>query len=62
MKTIIISTHLLDEAESVCNRIIMIKKGKIVADGSLKKILSKSKSKTLEEAFFKLAGDEGEKA
>ena len=61
-KAIIISTHLLDEAEDVCNRIIMIKHGEIVADGSLKKILSKYKSKSLEDAFFKLAGDEGDLA
>ena len=61
-KTIIISTHLLDEAENVCNRIILIKKGQIVADGSLKKILTKYKSKSLEDVFFKLVGDEGENA
>ena len=28
-KTIIISTHLLDEAETICNRIVLINKGKI---------------------------------
>ena len=33
-KTIIISTHLLDEAETICNRIVLINKGKIMADGT----------------------------
>lgn len=50
-KTIVISTHLLEEAETLASRIILINKGKIAADGTLKDILSKTKSKTLEEAF-----------
>ena len=53
-KTIIISTHLLDEAETICNRIILINKGKIMADGSCQDILKQSKTKSLETAFAKL--------
>ena len=33
-KTIIISTHILSEAEATCNRVVIINQGKIVADGS----------------------------
>jgi len=33
-KTIILSTHILSEAEATCDRIIIINRGKIVADGS----------------------------
>jgi ABC-2 type transport system ATP-binding protein len=33
-KTIILSTHILSEAEAACDRIVIIDKGKIVADGS----------------------------
>lgn len=50
-KTILISTHLLDEAETLASRIILINKGRIVADGELDDILSKAKKKTLAEAF-----------
>ena len=50
-KTIIISTHLLDEAESVANRVILINQGKIIIDGTVKDILNKTKKKTLEESF-----------
>jgi ABC-2 type transport system ATP-binding protein len=50
-KTILISTHLLDEAETLANRIILINKGRVVADGELGDILSKAKKKTLAEAF-----------
>jgi len=37
-KTIILSTHILSEAEATCDRIIIINKGKIVADGSTESI------------------------
>ena len=33
-KTIIISTHILSEAEATCNRVVIINRGRIVADGS----------------------------
>jgi ABC-2 type transport system ATP-binding protein len=33
-KTIIISTHILSEAEATCDRVVIINRGKIVADGS----------------------------
>ena len=33
-KTIIISTHILSEAEATCDRIAIINRGKIIADGS----------------------------
>jgi ABC-2 type transport system ATP-binding protein len=33
-KTIVISTHILSEAEATCNRVVIINRGKIVADGS----------------------------
>lgn len=53
-KTILISTHLLEEAETICTRIILINKGKIMADGNCSKILQKAKTKNLAEAFKKL--------
>jgi ABC-2 type transport system ATP-binding protein len=33
-KTVILSTHILSEAEATCDRIVIINKGKIIADGS----------------------------
>lgn len=57
-KTILISTHLLDEAESIATRIILINKGQVLVDGTLKDILFKADVPTLEQAFKKLtAGD-----
>ena len=52
-KTIIISTHLLDEAETLASRIILINKGRIAADGTLLEILKATISDLLEKAFRK---------
>lgn len=53
-KTIIISTHLLEEAEMVCNRIFVLDGGEIKAQGSLKDVLKLTSSKNIAEAFKKL--------
>lgn len=37
-KTVIFSTHILSEAEATCDRIVIINKGKIVADGKMEEI------------------------
>lgn len=57
-KSIIVSTHLLDEAESIASRIVLINKGKIVVDGTLDEILSKTNCQTLGEAFKLMTQEE----
>lgn len=37
-KTIILSTHIMQEVEAVCDRVVIIDKGKIVADGTAKNL------------------------
>ena len=39
-KTVMLSTHIMQEVEAICNRIIIINKGKIVADDSIDLIYS----------------------
>ena len=41
-KTIIVSTHILSEAEAACNRIVIINKGKIVADDTSENLKQKA--------------------
>ena len=59
-KTIMISTHLLEEAETICNRVILISAGRIVADGTPAQIIAESGKKNLEEAFRQLTITEDE--
>jgi ABC-2 type transport system ATP-binding protein len=42
-KAIIISTHLLEEVESVCTRAVIIDRGRIVADGTPGQLLARSR-------------------
>lgn len=51
-KAVLFSTHIMQEVEAICDRIIIINKGKIVAEGSLSKL--KSNGKSLEETFKEL--------
>ena len=53
-KTILISTHLLDEAEAISSRVVIINHGKIMLDGNCAEIFKKTKTKTLADAFKKL--------
>jgi ABC-2 type transport system ATP-binding protein len=53
-KTIIISTHLLDEAQSISNRIIIMNNGTIKVDGDVEAIQKQTQTSSLENAFIKL--------
>ena len=53
-KTIILSTHIMQEVEAVCDHVIIINKGKIVADDTLAGLRDKSAGKTLEHIFIGL--------
>jgi ABC-2 type transport system ATP-binding protein len=46
-KTIILSTHILSEAEATCDRVLIINKGRIVASGTSQELRSQHKDKAL---------------
>ncbi len=46
-KTVILSTHILSEVQATCNRVIIVNKGKIVADGSPEELQAKSKGQSV---------------
>ncbi len=39
-KTVILSSHIMQEVEAICSRVVIINKGKLVADGSISQIKS----------------------
>lgn len=59
-KAIIISTHILEEVEAVCSRVVIIAKGRMVADGTVAELLKKSKHKNLDDYFREMAKEGAE--
>jgi len=53
-KTVILSTHIMQEVEAICDDVIIINKGKIVANDSLENLLEIHQEKSLEPIFVKL--------
>ncbi len=56
--TIFFTTHYMEEAEKVAQRIAIIDHGRIVAQGSAAQLKQKTKTRSLEEAFIALTGYE----
>ena len=55
-KCIIYSTHYMEEAENICDRVVLINKGKIISSGTPKEIEKETNTTNLRDAFFKLIG------
>ncbi len=55
-KIIVISTHLLEEVEAVCNRAIIIAHGKILADDTPRSLAARGTSGRLDEVFRSITG------
>lgn len=54
--TIILTTHYIDEAEALCERVAVIHHGKIIENGSPKILMQKHGKESLEEVFIHLTG------
>ena len=46
----------MEEAENICDRVVLVNKGEIIAIGTPDEINKKTKSTNLRDAFFKLIG------
>lgn len=53
-KTILLSTHILQEVEAMTDRVVMINEGRLIYDGSVKGL--KAKHESLSEAFAEMTG------
>ena len=56
--TIILTTHYLEEAESISDRIGIMAKGILKAEGTAEELIKKAQADNFENAFVKIAGDE----
>ena len=52
-KTVFLSTHIMQEVEAICDRVIIIDNGKIVTDKKLDKLVSEEKEQIIEVEFDK---------
>ena len=53
--TIILTTHYMEEAESLSDRVGIMDKGKLIAVGTVKELMQKAGTNNFEEAFVKIA-------
>ena len=56
--TIFLTTHYMEEAEALCDRVCIIKSGKKVAEGTVDEVIAASGRKDLEEAYLFFMGEE----
>lgn len=57
-KTVFFSTHVLEIAEKICDRVCIINKGEIIAIGRIDEIKQKFNNGTLENIFLEITEDE----
>lgn len=57
-KTILYSSHVLDVVEKVCDRVLIIHKGHLIADGKLDSLKASTQQSTLEDVFRALTHSE----
>ncbi len=59
-KTVLYSTHYMEEAETLCDHIIMIHKGEVIASGKVEELKKMTDANNLREAFVSVLKQRGE--
>ena len=54
--TLIVTTHYMEEAERICDRLVIMDEGEIAARGSPAELRSRYEQETLEGVFLELTG------
>ncbi len=57
-KAILYSSHVLDVVEKICDRVLIIHKGSLIADGALEGLKASTQQSTLEDVFRKLTNSD----
>jgi len=57
-KTVFLTTHYMDEAEKLCDQLLIIDNGRVIAEGSPKSLLNDHLVENTEDLFLKLTGRE----
>ena len=58
--TILLASHNMKEVERLCNKVVMMKQGKIVDSGTCEELIKKHGRENLEETFLKIARSKNE--
>lgn len=61
-RCVLFSSHIMQEVSALCDRIIVIARGRVVAEGTANQLLALTGHTNLEDAFVSLAGPEGSAA
>ncbi|WP_024620086.1 ABC transporter ATP-binding protein [Metaclostridioides mangenotii] len=59
-KTVLYSTHYMEEAETLCDKIIMIHQGRVIAQGTSEELKQKTDKSNLRDVFIELVKERGE--
>lgn len=54
--TLLLTTHFMDEAEFLCDRVILLENGRILEQGPVPELLARGGAASLDDLFLKLAG------
>ena len=57
-RCILLSSHVMREVEEVCDRVVIVARGRLVAEGTVESICARASTATLEDAFVELTGTE----
>ena len=55
-KAILFSTHVLGDAEALCDRVVLLHQGQVLDDGSVQDVIARAGARTLTDAFLSRIG------
>ena len=56
--SVLLTTHDVEEAERVCSRIVLLRSGRVIADGAPAQLVARSGASTLYETYLRLTGSD----